>query len=98
LKRQIEFHPAARAEALAAFDWYLERSRQAAQSFVAELSRAIEGIAENPQRFQKADQEVRRAVLRHFPYLVVFRETESGIEVIAVAHGRRRPGYWKIRI
>jgi len=40
----------------------------------------------------------RRVVLNRFPYLVVFRETTSEIEVVAVAHGRRRPGYWRERL
>jgi hypothetical protein len=36
-------------------------------------------------------------VLRRFPYLIVFREGMEGIEIVAVAHGRRRPGYWRDR-
>jgi hypothetical protein len=35
---------------------------------------------------------------RDFPYFVVFRETTGGLEIIAVAHGRRRPGYWRDRV
>jgi hypothetical protein len=35
--------------------------------------------------------------MRRFPYLVVYREVSTGLQVIAVAHGRRRPGYWKNR-
>jgi plasmid stabilization system protein ParE len=97
VRRATEFHPAARAEALAAFDWYLERNRHSAQEFMAELNRVIDRIAENAQLFPRVDQDSRRAVLKRFPYLVVFREIEFRIEIIAVAHGRRRPGYWKSR-
>ena len=39
----------------------------------------------------------RKFLLRRFPYGVVYRITKSAIQVIAVAHGRRRPGYWKSR-
>jgi toxin ParE1/3/4 len=39
----------------------------------------------------------RKFLLRRFPYAVVYRITESAIQVIAVAHGRRRPSYWKSR-
>jgi hypothetical protein len=37
-------------------------------------------------------------VLHHFPYFVVFRELPSKIQIIAVAHAKRRPGYWRGRI
>jgi len=40
----------------------------------------------------------RRVVLSRFPYIVVFRETVTEIEIVAVAHGRRRPGYWRERL
>ena len=35
--------------------------------------------------------------MRRFPYLIVYRTTSTAIQVVAVAHGRRRPGYWKTR-
>ena len=35
--------------------------------------------------------------VRKFPYKVVYRNQQDGIEIIAVAHGKRRPGYWKGR-
>ena len=98
MTRSVEFDPAARAETEAAFEWYLERSRRAAADFVAELGRALDRIAQAPQTFARVDGDTRRAVLRHFPYLVVFRETASRIEIIAVAHGRRKPGYWRGRL
>jgi|SRR5579872_2457094 len=49
-------------------------------------------------QFSAYEFGTRRIVLRRFPYLVVFRETTSGIEIIAVVHGRRRPGYWRDRL
>jgi plasmid stabilization system protein ParE len=40
---------------------------------------------------------IRQMRVRKFPYKVVYRNQQDGIEVIAVAHGKRRPGYWKGR-
>jgi hypothetical protein len=34
------------------------------------------------------------ALSHRFPFFVVFRETDIRIEIVAIAHGRRRPGYW----
>jgi toxin ParE1/3/4 len=63
-----------------------------------ELDRAIERIANHPGQFTENVFGTRRAVLSRFPYLVIFRETLTGIEIIAVAHGRRRPFYWRDRV
>jgi plasmid stabilization system protein ParE len=39
----------------------------------------------------------RRAPVRRFPYYVVYLETDSAIRILAFAHNRRRPGYWRSR-
>jgi hypothetical protein len=40
----------------------------------------------------------RRLLLRKYPYFVVFRELPRRIQILAVAHAKRRPGYWRARI
>ncbi len=42
----------------------------------------------------KGDRRFRRAVVQQFPYVIFFRELSDGIEVVAVAHAAREPGYW----
>jgi plasmid stabilization system protein ParE len=97
--RSIQIHPEAFCEeAEAATDWYAHRSRRAAERFLNELSRAIQQVSEHPERFPLFEFGTRRAVLRKFPYLIVFRETATSVEIVAVAHGRRRPGYWRDRV
>jgi plasmid stabilization system protein ParE len=91
----IRIHPAALEEAEAATEWYGRRSMRAAGMFLDELDRAISQIGDHPRQFPEYAFGARRMVLQRFPYLVVFRETEVGLEIIAVAHGRRRPGYWR---
>ena len=96
--KSARIHPAALEEAEAAMAWYGKRSRAAAEAFLNELDRAITQISQHPERHQLYEFKTRRAVLHRFPYLIVFREGTEGIEIIAVAHGRRRPGYWRDRI
>ncbi len=93
----LEFHPQAVEEARAAREWYGERSLAVAEAFVAELDEAAKRILDAPSRWPVHSHGTRRYLLRRFPYMVVFRETMSAIQVIAVAHGRRKPGYWKER-
>jgi plasmid stabilization system protein ParE len=85
-------------EAEAATEWYLQRSPRAAQMFADELDRVIERIGRHPGQAPDYAFGARAMALRRFPYLVVFRETAAGLEIIAVAHGRRRPGYWRDRV
>ena len=94
----VRIHPSALDEAEAATEWYRRRSARAAGMFLDELDRAVERIGDHPGQFPEYAFGTRRLVLQRFPYLVVFRETGSGLEIIAVAHGRRRPGYWRERI
>ena len=93
----IEFHPEAIAEAHEAREWYAERSEAAAARFMDELDVAIDAIQRSPERMAKYLHGTQRYLLKRFPYILVFRITDELIEVIAVAHGRRRPGYWRRR-
>ena len=93
----VRLHPNAIAEAKAAYEWYAERNPSAANAFISELDHAISQIQKGPERWTTHLHGTRRFLLRRFPYVVVYRVAESTIQVIAVAHGRRRPGYWKSR-
>ena len=94
---EIRFHPAAADETEGAFRWYQQRSPTAAAAFLIELERTLARIVEAPQLAAPGDHATRRVLLRRFPFAIVYRVTGEAIEVIAVAHGRRRPGYWRSR-
>jgi toxin ParE1/3/4 len=96
--RPVALHPEAVAEASAAAQWYRERSASAADAFLGELDRAVEKIAEAPEMSPRCVRGTRRYVLRHFPFSIVYRDVSGSIEVIAIAHGRRKPDYWKDRL
>jgi plasmid stabilization system protein ParE len=96
--KNVEFHEEASAEYEAAFDWYYARSVMAASKFAEELTRAIGIVAEAPRRWPDGIHGTRKFLLRRFPFSVVYRELPSVIQVLAIAHGRRRPGYWKERL
>jgi plasmid stabilization system protein ParE len=96
----LEFHPEAAAEAAAARVWYGERSLKASAAFLAELDVACERISEAPNRYPTHVAGTRRYLMRRFPFHIVYRVpsgTDAAIQIIAVAHGHRRPGYWRDR-
>jgi plasmid stabilization system protein ParE len=98
LSFSVYFHPAAVEEAEAAHAWYEARSHRAAERFLTALAAVIERISSSPQQFPNFHAGTKRALLHRFPFLVVFRQRLDKIEIIAVAHGRRRPGYWRKRM
>ena len=90
-------HPEAIAEARAAREWYEARNAEAAEAFMAELDAAIDRIEETPRQWPPYLAQTRRYLLRRFPFFVVFREADDRVRILAVAHARRRPGYWRGR-
>jgi plasmid stabilization system protein ParE len=96
--KALEIHLSALSELKSAVSWYLEQSEPAAIKFTAEIDRAIELVIHSPSRWPSAEHGTRRFVLQRFPYAIIYREKRSVVQVLAVAHGHRRPGYWKDRL
>ncbi len=96
--KALETHPSALAELKSALSWYLERNETAAVKFAAEVDRAIELLIAAPHRWPAGEHGSRKFVLRRFPFAIVYREQQTVIQVLAIAHGHRRPGYWKDRL
>jgi plasmid stabilization system protein ParE len=93
--KPLEIHPEALAELKSAVAWYLDRNEAAADNFATEMDRAIDLIAASPQRWPRGLHRTRKFVLQRFPFAIVYREKETFVQVLAIAHGHRRPGYWK---
>ena len=96
--RQLYLHPAAIEEAEEATRWYCERSPRAAARFVNEVNQAIDKILGAPHRWPRGSHGTYKAILPCFPFAVIYRESGGTIQILAVAHGRRRPGYWRSRL
>jgi plasmid stabilization system protein ParE len=95
---RVEFHPQAVVEATAAREWYAEISDPLCVAFSDELERVISRIAASPERWRLHLHGTRAILLDRFPYLVVYRVRSGKVEIIAVQHTRRRPGYWLPRL
>jgi toxin ParE1/3/4 len=96
--RSVVFYPAAVIEARAAVDWYRKRSLSATKAFLTEFDHAISRISENPLSWPHYTQGTQRYLLHHFPFFLVYRLTSARIEIVAVVHAKRKPGYWKNRL
>jgi len=94
-----KFHPEALAEYDEAAAYYKRRKPGLEKRFLAAVNDAIHRICETPERWRKFDGEIRRYLVRVFPYLVLYSvEPDGFIYIVAVMHSHREPGYWKKRI
>jgi plasmid stabilization system protein ParE len=71
--------------------------------FLSEVERLLPLIEASPASFPRllhlpADLLIRRAFLPRFPYSLIFMDLGAEVRVLAVAHGKRRPGYWLNRV
>jgi plasmid stabilization system protein ParE len=101
--RRARLCPEAEGELREAAAWYKERSPEVARRFLREVRVLAKAVARMPLRFPALldpvlDPPVRRALVHGFPYALVFVITEDAIEVLAVAHQHRMPGYWLYRL
>jgi plasmid stabilization system protein ParE len=76
---------------------YESRMANLGKSFAAEVERTIALVREFPDAGSPLGGNVRRVLVARFPYAIVYRHENSAIEIIAVAHQRRRPDYWRQR-
>lgn len=95
---RMQVHPDTKSEAKKAFDWYWEQSETAALEFDVELRLAYARLRRNPHLGVPHLHGTRRLTIRRYPNSVAFREIADGIQVLAIAHAKRRPGYWSKRI
>ncbi len=91
------FHPEADAELEEAALFYESRLAGLGKSFAAEVERTIALVREFPEAGSQVGPRRRRVLVARFPYSIVYRQDSDAIVIVAVAHQRRRPGYWRRR-
>lgn len=93
----VLFHPGATVDYKDSLAWYRHRSLRAAYRFEAEVERILAAIVAQPDSYPRYDDEHRYAVLRKYPFSLVYLQQSGLIYVIAVAHASRSEGYWRKR-
>lgn len=95
---EIVIHESADEELQAAALFYEMRETDLGQEFLRELALSFYRIRENPFTYSTIFDDYRRSLMSRFPYGVVYRIEGEKVLVFAVAHLRRRPGYWRDRV
>jgi plasmid stabilization system protein ParE len=91
----VRFHPAARAELRRAVERYNSEAPGIGAALATEVERAVQRIGEFPQLGSPYLVGTRRVILRRFPFSIVYRLEGPDVVIVALAHHRRRPGYWR---
>ncbi|OFW05030.1 MAG: hypothetical protein A3I61_19155 [Acidobacteria bacterium RIFCSPLOWO2_02_FULL_68_18] len=103
MNSRVRFDDEADAEYRFAGRWYQARRERLGIEFFDAVDATIDQIVAMPRagtrvRRLPADLTVRRRAVTRFPYHVVYLETATHIRILAIAHDRRKPGYWKERL
>lgn len=95
---RLEFHPEARDEFVGAAAYYDAAVPGLGDRFLVAVRRTTDLVLGHPTVGTPRNAEVRRILVTGFPYDVVYQVRADVIEVLAIAHQHRRPGYWRERL
>jgi toxin ParE1/3/4 len=94
----VTLHPDADAEITDAARYYESREPGLGSDLLGEVEQALDQILTNPEASQKIGRRVRRKTLWRFPYNLVYAVYLERIRIVAFAHQKRRPFYWRKRL
>jgi plasmid stabilization system protein ParE len=94
----IRISPEADAELTEARQWYSHHRKDLDLEFMQCIEIALSRIQDNPHLFPVVYGGLRRAVVRRFPFAILYEVRAEEIQVIAVFHSRRNPDVWKSRV
>ena len=94
----FRFMPEARQEFREQIEWYRAQSTDAASAFLRAMRSSVEQIITMPEIHAPYLHQTRKASVGPFPVRIVFQARRGVIEIVAVAHAKRKPGYWRERL
>lgn len=98
MKRNLIIRPEAESEMTEAFEWYEARVPELGSSFLLCLDAVFNSILRTPGQFPYIHKNVRRALIRRFPYEVFFLEEIERVIILSVFHAKRNPKHWRSRV
>jgi len=92
------YHPEALAEYADAALYYEERTARLGAGFTVEVESAIQSILQAPDRWRCIEEDVRRYLVRRFPYGILYTIEQDYVLILGLMHLSREPGYWRHRV
>ncbi|MEX0661113.1 MAG: type II toxin-antitoxin system RelE/ParE family toxin [Balneolaceae bacterium] len=96
---RYSFHPEAEQEFIQSIDYYEERSPNLGYDFSTEVYSAIQRIIAYPKTWPFIEADIRRTLVKKYPYGILYHYNEENdvVFIVAVMHLHRGPDYWKTR-
>jgi plasmid stabilization system protein ParE len=91
------FRPEARDDLDKAYHWYEEQQPELGDDFLECVDEKINQILQMPEMCAIIHEDIRRAIVRRFPYVIYYRIVIDRVIVLAVLHGRTSPKKWRSR-
>ncbi len=96
---RVEYHPDAKTELAEAIQWYAKKDRTVVGRFSDVYVEQLSAVTRSPRRWARHRDGTRHILLRPFSYLLIVRQRRGDVlQVVAIAHTSRRPGYWRKRL
>jgi plasmid stabilization system protein ParE len=95
---RLIYHPDAETELIEAAQFYEKRVPQLGAQFLEAADHALTTIVDAPDRWRVIEADVRRYSMRRFPYFIYYRVLPEHLRILAFAHHRRHPDYWRERL
>ena len=92
------FHVEAETELNEAIEYYEDKEKGLGYDFAVEVYSALERTASYPKAWPTFEGEIRRSLVRRFPYGVLYSVEIGEIYIVAVMHLHRDPEYWRHRL
>lgn len=96
--KRYDLHPEAQSEIEEGYYWYAQQSLDATIGFLTQIDQGLKVIVSSPQRWPVYLHGTRRYLLNNFPFSIVYLDDPDSIRIVAIAHHKQRPGYWKSRL
>ncbi|MBA4370521.1 MAG: type II toxin-antitoxin system RelE/ParE family toxin [Coriobacteriaceae bacterium] len=97
MTQELRVHSDARREFNDAIDYYERESPGLGLLFTDEVDAGFARIRKHPGAAPQVAKDVRKLVLAKFPYNLIYETREDSLRILAVAHQRKRPYYWRGR-
>jgi plasmid stabilization system protein ParE len=98
MAKTVTFTPEADDDSYQGYAWYEGRRIGLGREFITAVDACLQSISRNPKLYQTIYKDYRRAVVRRFPFSVIYEETDSAIIIYAIFGGRQDPNKWRERV
>ena len=96
--RKLVIQPEAQSEYEDGISEFKKIKKELARRFAKEVKKSLKLLRKMPKIHGIVVRDIRRAVVRGFPYVILYRVTDTEVIVLAIFHTRRDPSDWQSRI